>query len=131
MINQEDSYMIVDTNINLIYNTDSLMYDIDGSIYDIDGSMNNTNTLICINNSNSNNYNSNNYNSNNYNSNNSNYDIFLECIDKSINYGDPKFIEEALNRYGNQLDTKTIEHAYNIILQILEENLEDMIITSG
>ena len=59
------------------------------------------------------------------------YDDFLDLIDKSIISGNISFIENGLKMYGNRLHSDTIKMASNIIIQILEEKMEDFILTSN
>lgn len=58
------------------------------------------------------------------------YDDFLDSIDKSIISGDITYIETSLKNYGNHLNSESIKMASNIIVQILEEKMEDIILTS-
>jgi len=59
------------------------------------------------------------------------YDDFLDRVDKSIITGDTTYIEYALKTYGNQLHPDSIKMASNIIVQILEEKMEDIVLTSN
>ena len=59
------------------------------------------------------------------------YDDFFDNIDKSIITGDITYIETALRTYGNQLHPESIKMASNIIVQILEEKMEDIVLTSN
>ena len=59
------------------------------------------------------------------------YDDFLDCVDKSIISGDISYIENALRTYGNQLHPDSVKMASNIIVQILEEKMEDIVLTSN
>ena len=59
------------------------------------------------------------------------YDDFFDNIDKSIITGDITYIETALRTYGNCLNPETIKMASNIIVQILEEKMEDILLTSN
>tara|TARA_B100000902_G_C27274439_1_gene898055 strand:+ start:1132 stop:1398 length:267 start_codon:yes stop_codon:yes gene_type:complete len=59
------------------------------------------------------------------------YDDFLDSVDKSIITGDISFIENALKSYGNQLHPDSVKMASTIIVQILEEKMEEIILTSN
>ena len=59
------------------------------------------------------------------------YDDFLDSVDKSIITGDTSYIENALKSYGNQLHPESVKMASNIIVQILEEKMEDIVLTSN
>lgn len=59
------------------------------------------------------------------------YDDFLDCVDKSIITGNTTYIENALKQYGNQLHPESIKMASSIIIQILEEKMEDIVLTSS
>lgn len=59
------------------------------------------------------------------------YDDFLDRVDKSIISGDITHIETALRTYGNQLHPGSIKMASTIIVQILEEKMEDIVLTSN
>ena len=59
------------------------------------------------------------------------YDDFLDRVDKSIITGDSTYIEYALKTYGNQLHPETVKMGSTIIMQILEENMTEFILTSN
>jgi len=59
------------------------------------------------------------------------YDDFLDSVDKSIISGDISYIENALRTYGNQLHPESVKMASTIIVQILEEKMEDIVLTSN
>ena len=59
------------------------------------------------------------------------YDDFLDCVDKSIITGNISYIENALKLYGNQLHPDSVKMASSIIIQILEEKMEDIVLTSS
>ena len=59
------------------------------------------------------------------------YDDFLDCVDKSIISGDISYIEGALKRYGNQLHPESVKMASSIIVQILQEKMEEIVLTSN
>ena len=59
------------------------------------------------------------------------YDDLFYNIDRSIISGDIRYIENALKLYGKQLHPESIKMASNIIVQILEEKMEDIVLTSN
>lgn len=59
------------------------------------------------------------------------YDDFLDRVDKSIITGDTTYIEYALKTYGNQLHPESVKMASTIIVQILEEKMEEIVLTSN
>jgi len=59
------------------------------------------------------------------------YDDFLDSVDKSIISGDISYIENALRTYGNQLHPESVKMASTIIVQILEEKMEEIVLTSN
>jgi hypothetical protein len=59
------------------------------------------------------------------------YDDFLDRVDKSIITGDTTYIEYALKTYGNQLHPESVKMGSTIIMQILEEKMEDIVLTSN
>lgn len=58
------------------------------------------------------------------------YDLFYN-IDQTILTGNTEYIENALKLYGNQLHPDSIKMATSIIVQILEEKMEEMVLTSN
>ena len=52
-------------------------------------------------------------------------EVFLFEIDKSIESGDVKFIENALVYYKNQISKDLVDMANRIILELITEKVED------
>lgn len=52
-------------------------------------------------------------------------EVFLFEIDKSIESGDVKFIENALVYYKNQISKDLVDMAHRIILELITEKVED------
>ena len=59
------------------------------------------------------------------------YDDFLDRVEKSIITGDTTYIEYALKTYCNQLHPESVKMGSTIIMQILEEKMEDIVLTSN
>lgn len=63
-----------------------------------------------------------------YNPNDSIEEMFHYEVEKAIDNGDIKLINNAIKEYGHLLNSSYISWANNISLQIVEEQIEDMVI---
>lgn len=59
-------------------------------------------------------------------SNESNEELFHSYIDKSIETGDVKFIQYAIQEFKNKINISYINFANTILMQLIEEQIQDM-----
>ena len=59
-------------------------------------------------------------------SNESNEELFHSYIDKSIETGDVKFIQYAIQEFKNKINISYINFANTILMKLIEEQMQDM-----